>query len=81
MCCDRCTHDAGSGQTHLVGIGLDTELMHIGDMLVEGAFIPEAVFGTTDAGMAGLDGERQTAVLTDGRTGVVGGRSLAAHLV
>src|SRR5689334_8690580 len=77
--CD--TGDGRYGAADLVGIGFDTERIDVGDAVVETALVPEAVLGTADAAVAGLDREGHAAVPAHGGAGVVSGRALAAHLV
>src|SRR4051794_22411954 len=72
---------AGDRAADLVGICLDPELLDVGQAVIERAVVPEAVFGAADAAMAGLDREGHAAVPSCGRAGIVGRRTLAAHLV
>ena len=50
-------NDAGGGHADLVGIGFDPELGQVGHAVIEGALIPEPVFGTADTAVTGLDRE------------------------
>src|SRR5512136_982206 len=78
---NRRADDAYCGHADLIGVFLHAELMDGRKTLVERALVPESFFRTTDAAMAGLDRERNAAVPAHRRAGVVGRRSLAAHLV
>src|SRR4051812_35819036 len=78
---DAGADDPGDRAADLVGVRLDPELLDVGQAVIERAIVPEAVFGAADAAVAGLDREGYAAVPPRGRAGVVGGRTLAAHLV
>src|SRR5690349_24499409 len=71
----------GDRAADLVGVRLDPELLDVGQAVIERAVVPEAVFGAADAAMAGLDREGHAAVPPCGRAGVVGRRTLTAHLI
>src|SRR5208283_1395200 len=78
---DQAADHAGRGEADLVGVMLDAELLDVGQTLVERALVPETLLGTADAAVARLNGEGHAAVPAHGRAGVVGRRTLAAHLV
>src|SRR4051812_8003682 len=46
-------HDSGDSTADEVGIGLDRELRHAGQAVVERALVPEPVFRAADAAVAG----------------------------
>ncbi|MPM14565.1 hypothetical protein SDC9_60929 [bioreactor metagenome] len=73
--------DGGRGAADLVGVGLDAELLDVGQPVIERALIPEPVFRAADAAVPRLDREGHAVVPAHRRAGVVGGRPLAAHLV
>src|SRR3954447_14027322 len=78
---DAGADDAGGRAADLVGVGLDPELLDVGQAVIERAVVPEAVFGAADAAMARLDREGHANVPPCGRAGIVGRRTLAAHLI
>lgn len=60
----RVRHHAGTdagdgGHAHGFGSRVGSELGNVGDAAVEGTVIPEVLFGTADAAVAGLDGDRK----------------------
>ena len=57
------------------------KLLKIGETAVETALVPEVIFRTADAAMAGLNREGNAAIPPHRRTGVVGRRPLAAHFI
>src|SRR6266581_252771 len=78
---DSGADDPRGNHPDLVGILLDAELLDGREPVVEAALVPEAVFGAADAAVAGLDWKRNAAVPAYRRTSIVGGGTLAAHLV
>src|SRR5574343_689540 len=81
MCCNRRTHGAGSGLADAVCVRFGAKRRDAGHTVIEAALVPEAIFGTADTAVTGLHRPADAAVPAHGRTGVVGGRTLAAHLV
>src|SRR5208283_2650763 len=83
---DRMGGGAGDGgrahrEADLIGRRFNAEAREAGETLVEGAIVPEARLGATDAAVAGLDGIADPVVPADHAAGIVGRRSAAAHLV
>src|SRR5574343_375241 len=77
MCGHRRADHAGGRAADLVGIGLDAELVDVGQAVVERTLVPEAVLAAADAAVAGLDRETGALVPLHRGAGVVGGGALA----
>ena len=80
-----CNTDSGGTRKHaadLVGGQLDlARYIQMRDRTVKRATIPEIILGTSQATVPGFHRPGQPAVPLHARTGIIGGRSLAAHLV
>ncbi len=79
--CHGSADHSGRRAADLVGVGLDAELVDVGEAVVERALVPKAIFRAADAAVAGLDREARALVPSRRRAGVVGGRTLATDLV
>ena len=78
---NRRADGAGNHLADIVGSRFGAERRNRGNAVVEAAFVPEAFLGTADTPMSGLHRPRNATVPAHGRARVVGGRTLAAHLV
>ena len=54
---NRCTYTTSNGSAYFISVRFDTELVNVSQTVIEGTFVPEAIFGTADTTVAGLNWE------------------------